>query len=113
MVCSLFGRVLLRDLPDADPAAYAVCHDALATYDVRGDLRRISAPSSWRRFRRSTEPFSPGAGSPIEKKSLPIDPMYDSSLDRWVILQALASRISCLFWANLVSAIDVALVMLL
>jgi 3-oxoadipate enol-lactonase len=40
-----FGRGLLRNLADADPVGYAACCDALATYDVRGDLRRISAPT--------------------------------------------------------------------
>jgi pimeloyl-ACP methyl ester carboxylesterase len=40
-----FGRRLLRNLADADPVGYAACCDALAMFDKRGDLRRISAPT--------------------------------------------------------------------
>src|SRR5688500_4555298 len=40
-----FRRRLLRDLADADPVGYAACCDALAMFDIRGDLRRISAPT--------------------------------------------------------------------
>ncbi|MFE9648412.1 hypothetical protein ACFYO0_30760 [Streptomyces sp. NPDC006365] len=40
-----FGRRLLRDLADADPVGYAACCDARAMFDIRGDLRRISAPT--------------------------------------------------------------------
>ncbi|MEV0185962.1 alpha/beta fold hydrolase [Streptomyces sp. NPDC050625] len=40
-----FGRRLLGNLADADPAGYAACCDALAAYDLRADLSRISAPT--------------------------------------------------------------------
>ncbi|NRQ40151.1 4-carboxymuconolactone decarboxylase [Nonomuraea sp. NN258] len=36
---------LLDDLKSADPAAYAACCDALATYDLRGRLAEITAPT--------------------------------------------------------------------
>ncbi|MGX1914802.1 alpha/beta fold hydrolase [Streptomyces phaeochromogenes] len=39
------GKALLEDLGAADPAGYAACCDALATYDLRGELRRITAPT--------------------------------------------------------------------
>ncbi|MFF8955092.1 alpha/beta fold hydrolase [Streptomyces sp. NPDC014894] len=39
------GRALLRDLADADPAGYAACCDALASYDLRPRLGRITAPT--------------------------------------------------------------------
>ncbi|MFB7997348.1 alpha/beta fold hydrolase [Streptomyces sp. NPDC056002] len=39
------GRALLRDLTDTDPVGYAACCDALAAYDLRPDLGRISAPT--------------------------------------------------------------------
>jgi 3-oxoadipate enol-lactonase/4-carboxymuconolactone decarboxylase len=39
------GRALLTDLAEADPAGYAACCDALAAFDVRADLGRITAPT--------------------------------------------------------------------
>ncbi|MFI6659178.1 alpha/beta fold hydrolase [Streptomyces sp. NPDC050523] len=39
------GTVLLKDLTAADPSGYAACCDALATYDLRHDLSRITAPT--------------------------------------------------------------------
>ncbi|MER7049146.1 alpha/beta fold hydrolase [Streptomyces jumonjinensis] len=39
------GEMLLRNLADADPAGYAACCDALADYDLRSALPRISAPA--------------------------------------------------------------------
>lgn len=39
------GRALLRNLADADPVGYAACCDALAAYDLRSDLARITAPT--------------------------------------------------------------------
>lgn len=39
------GRALLRNLADADPVGYAACCDALAAYDLRPDLARITAPT--------------------------------------------------------------------
>lgn len=39
------GRALLRNLADADPVGYAACCDALAAYDCRPDLARITAPT--------------------------------------------------------------------
>ncbi|MFJ3776298.1 alpha/beta fold hydrolase [Streptomyces sp. NPDC090075] len=40
-----FGRRLLRNLADTDPVGYAACCDALAAYDLRRDLARISPPT--------------------------------------------------------------------
>lgn len=40
-----FGRELLRNLADADPASYAACCDGLAAYDLRSRLGRITAPT--------------------------------------------------------------------
>ncbi|MGW0811826.1 alpha/beta fold hydrolase [Streptomyces viridiviolaceus] len=42
---SPFGRRLLGDLADADPTGYAACCDALAGYDLRRVLGRITAPA--------------------------------------------------------------------
>jgi len=42
---SAAAQALLGDLRAADPAGYAACCDALAGYDLRGDLRRITAPT--------------------------------------------------------------------
>ncbi|MFE7129283.1 alpha/beta fold hydrolase [Streptomyces sp. NPDC057638] len=39
------GRALLRDLATADPTGYAACCDALAAYDLRPRLGRITAPT--------------------------------------------------------------------
>ena len=39
------GRTLTKNLADADPSGYAACCDALARYDIRGNLARISAPT--------------------------------------------------------------------
>ncbi|MEU4893231.1 alpha/beta fold hydrolase [Streptomyces sp. NPDC044780] len=39
------GKELLRDLATTDPAGYAACCDALARYDLRGELARIGAPT--------------------------------------------------------------------
>ncbi|MGW6159794.1 hypothetical protein ACWFRM_42915, partial [Streptomyces sp. NPDC055144] len=39
------GRALLRDLAETDPVGYAACCDALAAYDLRSDLARITAPT--------------------------------------------------------------------
>lgn len=39
------GQALLGDLSSADPNGYAACCDALATYDLRADLPRITAPT--------------------------------------------------------------------
>ncbi|RFC77715.1 alpha/beta fold hydrolase [Streptomyces sp. AcE210] len=39
------GRALLRDLAATDPVGYAGCCDALAAYDLRPDLARITAPT--------------------------------------------------------------------
>ncbi|MEU5403563.1 alpha/beta fold hydrolase [Streptomyces sp. NPDC005963] len=39
------GRALLRDLAAIEPAGYAACCDALATYDLRPALGRITAPT--------------------------------------------------------------------
>ncbi|MGV9312160.1 alpha/beta fold hydrolase [Streptomyces sp. NPDC003691] len=39
------GRELLADLAAADPAGYAACCDALAAYDLRSALHRITAPA--------------------------------------------------------------------
>ncbi|MGW0769662.1 bifunctional 3-oxoadipate enol-lactonase/4-carboxymuconolactone decarboxylase PcaDC [Streptomyces sp. NPDC002676] len=39
------ARRLLADLRAADPAGYAACCDALATYDLRAELSRITAPT--------------------------------------------------------------------
>lgn len=39
------GHALLQDLAAAEPAGYAACCDALAAYDVRRDLERITAPT--------------------------------------------------------------------
>ncbi|MBB5867405.1 3-oxoadipate enol-lactonase/4-carboxymuconolactone decarboxylase [Allocatelliglobosispora scoriae] len=36
---------LIADLSAADPAAYAACCDALAAFDLRADLHRITAPT--------------------------------------------------------------------
>ncbi|GGJ79741.1 3-oxoadipate enol-lactonase [Streptomyces camponoticapitis] len=38
---TLAGKALLADLAGTDPAAYAACCDALATYDLRAALPRI------------------------------------------------------------------------
>ncbi|MFF4820353.1 4-carboxymuconolactone decarboxylase [Kitasatospora sp. NPDC001309] len=40
-----YGATLLADLAAADPAGYAACCDALADYDLRDDLLRITAPT--------------------------------------------------------------------
>ncbi|MGW8764337.1 alpha/beta fold hydrolase [Streptomyces sp. NPDC055815] len=42
---SPLGKALLSDLMAADPAGYAACCDALATYDIRDDLKGITAPT--------------------------------------------------------------------
>ncbi|MFB6961475.1 alpha/beta fold hydrolase [Streptomyces sp. NPDC056309] len=39
------GRRLLGNLAEADPAGYAACCDALATYDLRRELPRITTPT--------------------------------------------------------------------
>ncbi|MDQ8704983.1 alpha/beta fold hydrolase [Streptomyces sp. LHD-70] len=39
------GRALLRNLAEADPSGYAACCDALADYDLRHGLARITAPT--------------------------------------------------------------------
>ncbi|WP_309484301.1 alpha/beta fold hydrolase [Streptomyces himalayensis] len=39
------GRTLLGNLADADPVGYAACCDALAAYDLRPELARITAPT--------------------------------------------------------------------
>ncbi|MFE6807615.1 hypothetical protein ACFVEN_39060 [Streptomyces sp. NPDC057681] len=39
------GRALLRDLAATDPVGYAACCDALAAYDLRPGLARITAPT--------------------------------------------------------------------
>lgn len=39
------GRALLQSLAEADPAGYAACCDALAAYDLRPRLSRITAPT--------------------------------------------------------------------
>ncbi|MET7701476.1 alpha/beta fold hydrolase [Streptomyces sp. NPDC005485] len=39
------GRRLLGSLADADPVGYAACCDALATYDLRPNLARITIPT--------------------------------------------------------------------
>jgi 3-oxoadipate enol-lactonase len=39
------GKTFLQDLATADPIGYAACCEALAVYDVRRDLRRITAPT--------------------------------------------------------------------
>ncbi|OXZ00607.1 3-oxoadipate enol-lactone hydrolase [Streptomyces diastatochromogenes] len=39
------GRTLLTALAETDPAGYAACCDALAAYDLRAELTRISAPT--------------------------------------------------------------------
>jgi 3-oxoadipate enol-lactonase len=39
------GSTLLRNLATADPVGYAACCDALAVYDLRPELARISAPT--------------------------------------------------------------------
>jgi 3-oxoadipate enol-lactonase len=39
------GRRLLNDLANADPEGYAACCEALAAYDVRAELGRITAPT--------------------------------------------------------------------
>jgi pimeloyl-ACP methyl ester carboxylesterase len=36
---------LLQNLAAADPAGYAACCDALATYDLQPELARITAPA--------------------------------------------------------------------
>ncbi|MFI9820483.1 alpha/beta fold hydrolase [Streptomyces sp. NPDC052013] len=45
MAGTAFGRRLLGDLADTDPAGYAACCDALAGYDLRPELTAISAPA--------------------------------------------------------------------
>ncbi|MGW1278723.1 alpha/beta fold hydrolase [Streptomyces tsukubensis] len=40
-----FARRLLADLAAADPTGYAACCDALAGYDLRSELHRITAPA--------------------------------------------------------------------
>lgn len=40
-----FGRMLIGSLAEADPMGYAACCDALATYDLRPHLARITAPT--------------------------------------------------------------------
>ncbi|MFJ8655768.1 alpha/beta fold hydrolase [Streptomyces rochei] len=42
---SEFGRSLVRGLTTVDPAGYAACCDALATFDVRTELPNIQAPT--------------------------------------------------------------------
>ncbi|GAA2418149.1 3-oxoadipate enol-lactonase [Streptomyces glaucosporus] len=39
------ARALVDDLRAADPGAYAACCDALAAYDLRADLPRVTAPA--------------------------------------------------------------------
>jgi 3-oxoadipate enol-lactonase len=39
------GAALLADLAAADPTGYAACCDALASLDLRDDLRRVTAPT--------------------------------------------------------------------
>ncbi|MFD7999544.1 alpha/beta fold hydrolase [Streptomyces mirabilis] len=39
------GRTLLTALAETDPAGYAACCDALAAYDLRAELSRVSAPT--------------------------------------------------------------------
>ncbi|MFC5907536.1 3-oxoadipate enol-lactonase [Streptacidiphilus monticola] len=39
------GRALIADHAEADPAGYAACCDALAGFDLRADLGRITAPT--------------------------------------------------------------------
>jgi 3-oxoadipate enol-lactonase/4-carboxymuconolactone decarboxylase len=39
------AKALLADLRAADPEAYAACCDALASYDLRADLPRVTAPT--------------------------------------------------------------------
>ncbi|MFE7173902.1 alpha/beta fold hydrolase [Streptomyces sp. NPDC057616] len=39
------GTALLKDLAAADSSGYAACCDALATYDLRSALRRITVPT--------------------------------------------------------------------
>lgn len=40
-----FGQALLRDLAAADPIGYAACCDALAAFDLRAELVRITTPT--------------------------------------------------------------------
>lgn len=40
-----FGRTLLAALAETDPAGYAACCDSLAAYDLRAELKRITAPT--------------------------------------------------------------------
>ncbi|MFB7090306.1 alpha/beta fold hydrolase [Streptomyces sp. NPDC056296] len=42
---TFLGRALLQSLAQTDPAGYAACCDALAAYDLRRDLHRITAPT--------------------------------------------------------------------
>ncbi|MFF8847938.1 alpha/beta fold hydrolase [Streptomyces sp. NPDC015127] len=42
---SPFGRRLLGNLAEADPAGYAACCDALAAYDLRRELASFTAPT--------------------------------------------------------------------
>jgi len=42
---SATAAALVADLRASDPAGYAACCDALARYDLRAELRRISAPT--------------------------------------------------------------------
>ncbi|MHC0431414.1 bifunctional 3-oxoadipate enol-lactonase/4-carboxymuconolactone decarboxylase PcaDC [Streptomyces sp. O3] len=42
---TLAGKALLGDLADADPDGYAACCDALATYDLRAELSKVTAPT--------------------------------------------------------------------
>ena len=39
------GAELIDDLRNADPAGYAACCDAIASYDLRSDLSKIKAPA--------------------------------------------------------------------
>ncbi|QES10134.1 3-oxoadipate enol-lactonase [Streptomyces venezuelae] len=42
---TLAGKALLADLAAADPEGYAACCEALAAYDLRAELRGITAPT--------------------------------------------------------------------
>ncbi|MET9319523.1 3-oxoadipate enol-lactonase [Streptomyces sp. NPDC003038] len=42
---TLPGQALLADLAAADPDSYAACCDALASYDLRDRLHRVTAPT--------------------------------------------------------------------
>ncbi|MFB7085147.1 alpha/beta hydrolase [Streptomyces sp. NPDC056296] len=70
---TFLGRALLRSEAEADPAGYAACCDALADFDMRGDLHRITAPTLVIGGRRDT-------ATPLDHAHQLVDGIADATL---------------------------------